>query len=51
MSTGREYADEQALEYMDMVDGMLTAWEQDPNQDPLFIDIDDGGDKVQVFIG
>jgi len=51
MQTGREYADEQTQEYMDMVHGMITAWEEDPNQDPLFIDIDDGGDKVQVFIG
>jgi len=51
MLTGREYADEQALGYIDMVETMLEAWEQDPNQDPLFIDVDDGGDKVQVFIG
>ena len=51
MQTGREYADEQALKYMDTVEAMLTAWEEDPNQDPVFIDIDEGGDKVQVFIG
>jgi len=51
MQTGREYADEQALEYIDMVDGLLTAWEEDPNQDPMIIDVNDEGDHVQVFIG
>ncbi len=51
MQTGREYADEQALEYIEMVDAMLTAWEEDPNQDPMIIDVNDDGDQVQVFIG
>ena len=51
METGREYADAEALKYIDMVDGMLTAWEEDPNQDPMVIDVNVDGDKVQVFIG
>ncbi len=51
MQTGREYADEKALEYIEMVDAMLTAWEEDPNQDPMIIDVNDDGDQVQVFIG
>ena len=47
----REYADEKTLQYLDIIDELLTAWESDPNQDPVFIDVDEGGDKVQVYIG
>ncbi len=50
MNLGRGYVGKETRGYINMVDSMLAAWEQNPDQEPLSIDID-GSDKVQVFIG
>ena len=50
MNLGRGYVNKETRGYINMVDSMLTAWEQNPDQEPLSINID-GSDKVQVFIG
>jgi hypothetical protein len=50
LNLGRGYAGEEAHRYLNMVDSMLTAWEQNPDQEPISFDIG-GGDRVRVFIG
>ena len=50
LNWGRGYAGSETRGYINMVDSMLTAWEQDPNQESISFDINAGG-RVQIFIG
>ncbi len=50
MNLGRGYVNNEVRGYINMFDSTLATWEQNPDQEPISINID-GGDKVQVFIG
>ena len=50
MDLGRGYVSAEVRGYINRVDAMLAAWEQNPDQEPLSINIAGGG-KVQVFVG
>lgn len=47
----RGYANGEMRQYISMAESMVRAFEQNADQEPLHIDIGEGDDRVQIYIG